>query len=269
MLAFTEPEDIAPSVQWLAPQLRGAAARGPLLKRYLRPDGTIVEALVCAVLRVPDDGDPYFFSQMQDVTDEETGLIVPIGSWVLEAACAQLARWPERIHVSANVSALQMRPALVEEVKQLLARHRIMPGRLVLEITESLVLDPLIKPVIAGLRALGVPLALDDFGTGYSSLGSLQRFPLDVVKLDRSLASSLSDGRGVAVVRAAVELGRALGVPVIAEGIEGRAQLESLRELGCPLGQGFLLAKPLPLADAERLLESPETLVWEAGERAA
>jgi len=185
---------------------------------------------------------------------EETGLIVPIGSWVLKAACAQLARWPESIRLSANVSALQIKPPLVEEVARLLAQYQIAPGRLVLEITESLVLDPLIKPVLAGLRAVGVALALDDFGTGYSSLGSLQRFPLDLVKLDRSLSCSLSDDRGLAVVRAAVELGRALDVPVIAEGIEGPLQLESLRELGCPLGQGFLFARPLPLVEAQRLL---------------
>ncbi len=104
---------------------------------------------------------------------EETGLILAIGSWVLDSVCAQLAQWPQEIHASANLSALQIHPELVLEVEQLLARHAITPGRLVLEITESLVLDPSIKPVIASLRALGVQLALDDFGTGYSSLGSL------------------------------------------------------------------------------------------------
>jgi diguanylate cyclase (GGDEF)-like protein/PAS domain S-box-containing protein len=187
---------------------------------------------------------------------EETGLIVAIGSWVLDRVCAQLAQWPQEIHASANLSARQIHPKLVLEVEQLLARHAITPGRLVLEITESLVLDPSIKPVIASLRGLGVQLALDDFGTGYSSLGSLQRFPLDLVKLDRTLIDTLSDGRGVAVVRAAIELGRALGVPVIAEGIEDQAQLDTLRELGCALGQGFLFARPLPLADAQRLIQT-------------
>jgi diguanylate cyclase (GGDEF)-like protein/PAS domain S-box-containing protein len=185
---------------------------------------------------------------------EETGLIVPIGSWVLSAVCAQLARFPEGIHVSANLSALQIKPELVSEVERELERHGVAPERLVLEITESLVLDPRVKPIVASLRALGVQLALDDFGTGYSSLGSLQRFPLDVLKLDRSLIESVVDGRGVAVVRAAVELGRALGVSVIAEGIEGTLQLDALRDLGCQMGQGFLFARPLPLADAERLL---------------
>jgi EAL domain-containing protein (putative c-di-GMP-specific phosphodiesterase class I) len=125
----------------------------------------------------------------------------------------------------------------------------------VLEITESLVLDPSIKPVVASLRALGVQLALDDFGTGYPPLGSLQRFPLDLIKLDRTLIDTLADDRGVAVVRAALELGQALGVQVIAEGIEHQTQLDTLRELGCPLGQGFLFSQPLPLADAQRLIQ--------------
>jgi diguanylate cyclase (GGDEF)-like protein/PAS domain S-box-containing protein len=187
---------------------------------------------------------------------EETGLIVAIGSWVLNSVCEQLTRWPEAIHVSANVSAVQIQPELVGEVEQLLARHRITPARLVLEITESLVLEPRTKPIVARLRELGVQLALDDFGTGYSSLGSLQRFPLDVLKLDQSLIESLPEGTGVAVVRAAVELGHALGVQVIAEGIEGPVQLGALRKLGCPLGQGFHFARPLTLADAQLLLQS-------------
>ena len=186
---------------------------------------------------------------------EETGLIVPIGLWVLHRVCDQLARWPEEIHVSANLSPVQVRRELIAEVEEQLAKHSITPDRLVLEITESLVLDPRTKPVVAGLRALGVHLALDDFGTGYSSLGSLQRFPLDVVKLDRTLISSLNESNGVAIVRAAVELGQALNMRVIAEGIEGQVQLDALRELGCPIGQGFLFAHPLPVAEAQRLVD--------------
>jgi len=200
---------------------------------------------------------------------EETGLIVSIGSWVLRTVCEQLSEWPEEIQVSANLSALQIRPELVVEVEQQLTQHRLSPGRLVLEITESLVLDPSTKPVVASLRALGVQMALDDFGTGYSSLGSLQRFPLDVVKLDRTLIESIAEGRGGAVVRAAVELGQALGVHVIAEGIEGHTQLDALRDLGCPLGQGFLFAKPLPLAEAHRLLHDSGNRARPTRERAA
>ena len=200
---------------------------------------------------------------------EETGLIVSMGSWVLRTVCAQLSQWPEEIQVSANLSALQIRPELVVEVERELTQHRLSPGRLVLEITESLVLDPSTKPVVASLRALGVQMALDDFGTGYSSLGSLQRFPLDVVKLDRTLIESIAEGRGGAVVRAAVELGQALGVHVIAEGIEGHMQLDALRDLGCAMGQGFLFAKPLPLAEAHRLLLDSGKRAWPTRERAA
>ncbi len=188
---------------------------------------------------------------------EETRLIIPIGSWVLHEVCAQLAKWPEQIQISANLSALQITPQLVAEVERQLARHHLTPGRLVLEITESLVLDPAIKPVVVSLRALGAKLALDDFGTGYSSLGSLQRFPLDLLKLDRTLTDALTQDNGVAVVRAAIDLGRALGVNVIAEGIETQSQLAVLRELRCPLGQGYLFAKPLPLVDAQTLITNP------------
>ncbi len=187
---------------------------------------------------------------------EETRLIVPIGSWVLQTVCAQLARWPRQIHVAANLSALQITPELPLEVQRRLAEHRVAADRLVLEITESLVLDPSIKPIVTSLRALGVKLALDDFGTGYSSLGSLQRFPMDLLKLDRTLISSLDEPTGVAVIRAAIELGNALGVGVIAEGIETPAQLATLRHLKCPLGQGYLFAKPLPLAEAQHLIDT-------------
>ena len=190
---------------------------------------------------------------------EDTGQIVSIGNWVLRQVCAQLAAWPEAVEVAANLSPRQIRPELIVEVEQLLSEYRIAPRRLVLEITESLVLDPLTKPVIGRLRELGVQLALDDFGTGYSSLGSLQRFPLDVVKLDRALIWSLDEGSGVAVVRAAVELGQALGMHVIAEGIETEDQLATLRGLGCQLGQGFLFSKPLRARDAALLLDGSAT----------
>ncbi len=185
---------------------------------------------------------------------EETGLILPIGSWVLATACAQLASWPDPISVSANLSPAQVSPQLVREVQDLLKLHGFDPSRLVLEITESLVLDPRTKPVIAELRALGVHVALDDFGTGYSSLGSLQRFPMDILKLDRSLIGSLGEDSGQAVVRAAVELGRALGLHVVAEGIEHREQVTQLREVGCRLGQGFMFARPLTVSAANELL---------------
>ena len=188
---------------------------------------------------------------------EDTRLILPIGSWVLHEVCTQLARWPNEIHLSANLSALQIKPELVLEIQHLLTEHHVKPDRLMLEITESLMLDPTVTPVVSSLRSLGVQLALDDFGTGYSSLGSLQRFPLDLLKLDRALISLLSESNGAAIVRAAIELGKALGVTVVAEGIETGAQLDTLRELDCPLGQGFLFARPLPPDQAAQVLDRP------------
>ena len=200
---------------------------------------------------------------------EETGLIIPIGSWVLEAVCAQLAQWPEAVRVSANVSAAQIGPRLVDQVEHLLSRYRVAPERLVLEITESLVLDPIARPIFAALRERGIRLALDDFGTGYSSLGSLQRFPLDVLKLDRTLISEVLETSGAAVVRAAMELGRALGVQVLAEGIEDELQLRALRDLGCPLGQGFLFSRPLTAPDAQLLIQSSDSYPASSHEQAA
>jgi diguanylate cyclase (GGDEF)-like protein/PAS domain S-box-containing protein len=185
---------------------------------------------------------------------EETGLIRPIGEWVLREACAALAEWPEAIYVSVNLSPMQVVHELVDDVAGVLARHGLNGDRLVLEITERLVLDPRTKPVVDGLRALGVHVALDDFGTGYSSLGSLQRFPIDVVKVDRTLLQALAEDSGPAVLTAVVELGRALGLRVIAEGIESREQLERLRHIGCVLGQGYLFARPLPPAEMRALV---------------
>ena len=141
----------------------------------------------------------------------------------------------------------------MDEVRRHIDQHSIAPARSTLEITESLVLDPSVRGIVGSLRALGIRLALDDFGTGYSSLGSLQRFPLDLLKLDRTLINSMSEASGLAVARAAVELGRALGVVVIAEGIETHTQLTTLRQLRCPLGQGFLFAKPMPALQAHQL----------------
>ncbi len=239
--------------------LRHAVERGELELRY-QPlvdldDERIVGFEALLRWRHPDRGllSPAEFIHIA----EQTGLIVPVGSWVLAAVCDQLADWPDHIHISANVSAVQIGPGLVSEVEDNLARQNITANRLVLEITESLVLDPRTKPFVTTLRDAGVQLALDDFGTGYSSLGSLQRFPLDLLKLDRTLITSITDSDGhAAIVRAAIELGQALDVSVLAEGIDAQEQLDALRTLGCPLGQGFLFARPLPAADAGQLLDS-------------
>jgi EAL domain-containing protein (putative c-di-GMP-specific phosphodiesterase class I) len=200
---------------------------------------------------------------------EETGLILPIGRWVLETACAQLLAWQREqadgapIVMSVNLSARQFSQAgLVDEVAALLATSGLPPRTLELEITESVVLDETEAGIarLHALRELGVRLVLDDFGTGYSSLSYLRRLPLDAIKIDRSFVMGLGTGEAddrssdLPIVQAVIALAHALGIEVVAEGIETPEQLRLLRTLGCDRGQGFLFARPLVPADAARML---------------
>ncbi len=194
---------------------------------------------------------------------EDTGLIVPIGELVLDRACAQIAQWDAEggplagIYVSVNVSARQLpNSALLVTVDRTLARHSLTPQRLTLELTESVLMEQGLAPTatMTALRKLGAKLALDDFGTGYSSLSYLQRFPLDTLKIDRAFVSGIgSRGREEAITGAIITMATALGITVVAEGIETVAQLNVLQGLGCPLGQGYLFARPAP---ADELLDS-------------
>ena len=186
---------------------------------------------------------------------EESGLIVPVGRFVIERACRQLGRWraadPEfGACLSVNVSARELAaPGFLESLRRILADTGTDPGNLTLELTETTLMDELDSPLelITALKDIGVELALDDFGTGYSSLGHLKRFPLDVVKVDRSLVDEVaSDSDSRAIVGAAITMASALGRRVIAEGIETPEQMGVLRVLGCELGQGFLFARPMP-----------------------
>ncbi len=197
---------------------------------------------------------------------EETGWIVPIGSWVLETACQQLAHWQNELGcdppltMSVNLSGKQFsQPDLIPFIREQLQQWNIAPGDLKLEITESAIMENAqsVTERLHTLRALGVKLALDDFGTGYSSLSYLHRFPLDTLKIDRSFVMRMQDGgENREIVRTIVALGLNLGMDVIAEGIEEPSQLRDLRELGCKGGQGFFFARPLMAKDALTLLKS-------------
>jgi diguanylate cyclase (GGDEF)-like protein len=197
---------------------------------------------------------------------EETGLILPIGRWVLETACRQAAKWertqPEKCPwVSVNLSARQLADAqLPNTIARALDDTGIDPHLLALEITETVLMEETESPVelLDTLRALGVRIFLDDFGTGYSSLSYLKRLPLDVLKLDRSFIAGLesddeSDNR---IVAAVIEMARALGIDLIAEGVETKTQLAFLRELGCTIAQGYYFARPTSPEEISALLDA-------------
>lgn len=188
---------------------------------------------------------------------EDSGLIEPIGRWVLERACRDACTWPPSAGsdrapiVSVNLSMRQFRqPDLVMQVQQALAGSGLAPARLRLEITESMAVNDMEATLVTltELRALGVQLSMDDFGTGYSSLGVLRRFPITSLKIDRSFIMALEhDPRTVAVLQAVATLGRALGMTVTAEGVETAAQLATVSGAGCDLVQGFYFSRPVPL----------------------
>ena len=195
---------------------------------------------------------------------EETGLIVPIGGWALGEACQQMAYWrrqyPELadMRVNVNLSARQFGdPHLVPSVAAVLRESGLPPEALWLEITESVLMDEAQCTVetLNELRNLGVHLAIDDFGTGYSSLSYLKRFPVDVLKIDRSFVDGLaSDGEDQAIVTAVISMAHALGLSVVAEGVECELQLAELRRLGCDGAQGYLLGRPAPAPDTLEVL---------------
>jgi diguanylate cyclase (GGDEF)-like protein len=188
---------------------------------------------------------------------EDTGLIVPIGSWVVREACAQAVRWPDHIRIAVNVSPVQFhRGGLQDTILRALAASGLAPGRLEVEITESVFLDggATTLTLLHSLRSLGIRIALDDFGTGYSSLSYLQSFPFDKLKIDRSFIQNLLTRDGAsAIVRAITELAHALNIETTAEGVEDTAQLVELRAHGCSSVQGFLFAEPMTAADVDQL----------------
>jgi EAL domain-containing protein (putative c-di-GMP-specific phosphodiesterase class I) len=189
---------------------------------------------------------------------EESGLIVPLGVWVLRQVCADAATWPDGIRVAVNLSPLQFRAGnLLQTVVDALKQSGLSPKRLELEITELLLLEETEQVVatLHALRALGVRISMDDFGTGYSSLSYLLSFPFDKIKIDRSFIENISDKDDCAtIVQAVTSMARGLNMTTVAEGIETEAQREKVRELGCVEMQGFLFSRPLPIDQIVRLL---------------
>jgi diguanylate cyclase (GGDEF)-like protein/PAS domain S-box-containing protein len=193
---------------------------------------------------------------------EASGQIVPLGRWVLAEACRTVATMPGAPYITVNLSARQLAdPALVGDVEAVLHASGLAPGRLVLEITETVLMADMAGTLerLHLLKALGVRLAIDDFGTGYSSLRYLQRFPVDVLKIDKSFVDRVDgDAHDAALVRTIVALGEMLGLTTVAEGIERAAQREHLGALGCRLGQGYHFARPLDAAAATAFLAEEE-----------
>lgn len=194
---------------------------------------------------------------------EETGLIVPIGQWVLNEACAHIRQWQidspshRALSLSVNLSARQVaQPDLLEQIKEALDNSKLSPHCLKLEITESVVMENAEAATLMfkQLRLLGVQLSIDDFGTGYSSLSYLHRFPLNYLKIDRSFVMRLTTDNDNAIVRTISTLARNLGMEVIAEGIETEEQYQQLKMLGCEYGQGYLFSRPVDNDGVEHLL---------------
>jgi diguanylate cyclase (GGDEF)-like protein/PAS domain S-box-containing protein len=206
---------------------------------------------------------------------EETGLIMPIGEWVLRTACADTKRWHTRfghpLRVSVNLSALQLRQtSLVETVRSVLAETKLEPEFLELEVTESINVKsiPNLIETLQGLRDLGCSIAIDDFGTGQSSLDYIRRFPADRIKIDQVFVRNIGvDPDDEAIVRATINMAQSLNRGVIAEGVEYEEHLEFLRENGCDELQGYLFSRPLPAATFESMMSEREKLV--SGQAAA
>jgi EAL domain-containing protein (putative c-di-GMP-specific phosphodiesterase class I) len=191
---------------------------------------------------------------------EETGLIEPIGKWVLRTACCEAVQWPGEIKVAVNVSPVQFRSGnLVEIVRDALACSGLAPTRLEIEITEAVLIndDESALAILHQLRALGVHTAMDDFGTGYSSLSYLQRFPFDKIKIDRTFVKDapFRDGSR-SIVQAIVGIARTSSITTTAEGVETEDQLLAMRLLGVDEMQGFLMSRPLPNLEVVKLLSA-------------
>jgi len=202
---------------------------------------------------------------------EETGLIIPIGEWVMRQACAQMRQWQELylseppLTISVNLSGKQFaQPDLIQRIERVLEETNLEPCSLKLEITESVVIENVeaASEMLKRMRMLGVGLSIDDFGTGYSSLSSLHRFPISTLKIDASFVSRMNGhNENPEIVRTIISLADNLGMEVIAEGVETLEQATKLRTFGCEQGQGYFFARPSSVKDAERLLRETAPVV--------
>ncbi|TWA92558.1 putative bifunctional diguanylate cyclase/phosphodiesterase [Bradyrhizobium stylosanthis] len=189
---------------------------------------------------------------------EETGLIIEIGDWVLRTACTAAARWQRPFKVAVNVAPMQLNHDLPRRVAEILQETGLPPARLEIELTESGIIADRqhALQVVLALKAVGVTVAMDDFGTGYSSLSTLQAFPFDKIKVDKSFIQAVeSSVHAAAIVKATLLLGRSLNIPVLAEGVETARHLDFLREEGCASVQGYLFGRPMPLDVINRMIE--------------
>ncbi|MFN8574276.1 MAG: EAL domain-containing protein [Gemmatimonadaceae bacterium] len=203
---------------------------------------------------------------------EETGLILPIGHWVLREACRQAAKWEDDgdglPSISVNLAPRQLEHAsFIDDLRGALTESGLDPRRLILEVTESQIMraPEQARARLHAMKALGVRVAIDDFGTGYSSLSHLQYFPVDELKIDRTFVARINDGeREVSFIKTMIELARSLGIEVVAEGIEIDSQQQHLAILGCDIGQGFLFSRPLPLGDLSSYLSQRQVVAGSA-----
>lgn len=252
--------------------LRDVEVRGELVLHYQPQvdihNGRIIGAEALVRWQHPIKG---FISPAEFIPlAEETGAILPMGTWILRMACAQNKAWQDQglepIVVAVNLSPMQFQhPDLPEQVRQVLEEIGLSPQWLELEITEGAAMHDLDRAVdtLQAFRTLGVRLSIDDFGTGHSSLAYLSRFPIDKLKVDQSFVRNMErEPADAAIARSVVALGRGLGLAVIAEGVETAAQLDHLRTFGCDEIQGYLFSRPLPAAEISTLLAAPP---WLAG----
>ena len=193
---------------------------------------------------------------------EESGLIMPLGGWILRRACFDAAKWPSDLKIAVNLSAVQLKQSnLMEVIKSALSESGLDPRRLELEITETVLVEKSEEnlAVLHEIKNLGVSIVLDDFGIGYSSMRYLQMFPFDRIKIDKSFIQSMTTHSGsAAIVCAITGLGRGLDIETTAEGVETAEQLQFLRTAGCQLAQGYLFSRPVPLSQLS--FERPEAL---------